>query len=241
MIKSTGAFEQPIAEGKVRIQVNIRNILCSIENLAPDFLNIWDDHPKLIVQTGALSLADTIKSQELAVEVPENAKPGEELSLIVKENQIWFDVDNELAGDIWSSTCVFRLKSEYERYLQYNIAQISYELKWLQHDLKDNVIRSISLTRKVFHPAPEEMEETFRLEEVIKVSDMLGRAIKKIDLRTGSAYVRFNDDNGRLEPLIIEMGKKLGYQIGRIDKSTREKMEIRGDRVSHIISLIRGY
>lgn len=75
--------------------------------------------------------------------------------------------------------------------------------------------------------------------EVIRCADMIGRSIRKIDLRTGGAYVKFNTDKGRLEPLIIGIGEKLGYIIEPLDKETILSLEADGKNVSHAIYLKR--
>lgn len=66
---------------------------------------------------------------------------------------------------------------------------------------------------------------------------MLGRAIRKIDVRTGKAMVKFNTEKGRLEPLLIGMAEKLGYVIESLDKPTIIKEDEKGNSVSHSISL----
>ena len=65
---------------------------------------------------------------------------------------------------------------------------------------------------------------------------MIGRSAKN-SLRTGGAYVKFNTDGGRLEPLIIGMSEKLGYIVEPLDKDTILAMEDDGKNVSHAIYL----
>ena len=60
---------------------------------------------------------------------------------------------------------------------------------------------------------------------MIRCADMIGRAVRKIDIRTSGAYVKFNTDKGRLEPLIIGIAEKLGYTIEPLDKSDFLSME----------------
>lgn len=66
---------------------------------------------------------------------------------------------------------------------------------------------------------------------------MIGRAVKKIDIRTGSALVKFNTDKGRLESLIIGIADKLGYKISSLDKQTIIREHEKDHSVSHMISL----
>ncbi|HBQ58719.1 MAG TPA: hypothetical protein DD671_03620, partial [Balneolaceae bacterium] len=96
---------------------------------------------------------------------------------------------------------------------------------------------SLSEFKKQFKPSAVTGKNKFSGIEVIKCADMLGRAIRKIDMRTETALVKFNTAKGRLEPLIIGMAEKLGYQIEVLDKDTIRREEERGNSVSHMISL----
>jgi len=72
---------------------------------------------------------------------------------------------------------------------------------------------------------------------VVRCADMIGRAAKKIDVRTGSALVKFNTDKGRLESLIVGIAEKLGYEISALDKDTIARENEKDHSVSHVISL----
>ena len=66
---------------------------------------------------------------------------------------------------------------------------------------------------------------------------MLGRAIKKIDLRTQQALVKFNIEKGNLEPMIIGMADRLGYTVTALDKEIIQREDEKGHSVSHSIQL----
>ncbi len=235
------ALEIPISEGKVRIQLSLDLMLCKITNSAEDFLNLKEDNPRVQFVSLAEEVSEQMEPQYLEVFVPEGASTDEEVRMGLKQASTWFDVNTDLVGEVWKSDFEFKVVSEYPKYLKYQIAKLNYTLQWLQKDPKNDEIRSVSISKKTFVPTPETEGAVYTLNDVAKVSDMLGRAIKKIDLRTGAAYVRFNDENGRLDPLIKVIAEKTGYHVIQVDKETARKLEIRGDRVSHIISLARNY
>lgn len=230
----------PISDGEVRIRVHVLSLHCQIENTAADFLNLEDDGPLL-----SIALADSeldkyvdIQKRELVVNI--DASTSDYYMLNLKE-EIWFDVNMALVGAVWKSDFKFTIESKYPKYLKYVIEDLDHEVQWLQTDPKTQEIKSVSHSRKKFKPQPVSEETLFTLEEIARASDMLGRAIKKIDLRTGSAFVRFNSEKGRLDPLIIRIAEKLGYVVEVIDSEMARRLEIKGDRVSHKISLLRNY
>lgn len=234
-------LETSISEGKVRIQLSLDLVLCKITNSAEDFLKLNEDNPKVKVVNLAEEISEQMDQQYLEVFAPEGVSTDEEVKMGIKQGYAWFDVDTDLVGEVWKSDFVFKVVSDYPKYLKYKILKLNYTLQWLQKDSKSDEIRSVSISKKTFIPEPEPENTVYTLDDVAKVSDMLGRAIKKIDLRTGTAFVRFNDENGRLNPLIQVIAEKTGYEVKQVDKETARKLEIRGNRVSHIISLARNY
>ncbi len=230
----------PINEGEVRIRVHVLSLYCQIENTAPDFLSLEEDTPYLIIDVADDEVAKFIDIQKRELVVNIDASTKEYYVLNLKED-IWFDVNMALVGAVWKSDFKFTIESKHPKYLKYTIEDLDHEVQWLQADPKTNEIKSVSDSRKKFKPQPVSGETLFSLEEISRASDMLGRAIKKIDLRTGSAFVRFNSEKGRLDPLIISIAEKLGYLVEVIDSEMARRLEIKGDRVSHKISLLRNY
>ena len=103
--------------------------------------------------------------------------------------------------------------------------------------MKSGEIKSMSITTKKFKPPKITGKEVFSATEVLRCADMVSRSIKKIDLRVGGAYVKFNTDKGRLEPLIIGMADRLGYKIEALSPADIMNLESQGQNVSHSIFL----
>ncbi len=232
------AFKTPIEDGNARILLKLQNIECEVENSAPDFISVEDDEVGLTIEP----------SQEVQLSVPKleqafqvtfvRALPeGNGAQFKLKQESIWFDIEVDQVKDIWIADLSFRLESKHGRYLAYYITSLNHQLEWLQPDLKTGEIKSMSVSTKKFKPPKISGKESFSATEVIRCADMIGRSVKKIDLRTGGAYVKFNTDKGRLEPLIIGIGEKLGYIIEPLEKETILAMEDEGKNVSHAIYL----
>ncbi|HKK25867.1 MAG TPA: hypothetical protein VJ941_09580, partial [Gracilimonas sp.] len=150
---------------------------------------------------------------------------------------LWFDISMEDVKEVWVADFGFHIESEKPRYLAYYIKDVDHEINWLQQDEASGEIRSLSVHKKTFKPTPLTEKESYSGAEVIRCADMIGRAAKKIDVRTGSALVKFNTDKGRLESLIVGIAEKLGYDISPLDKDTIARENERDHSVSHVISL----
>jgi len=130
-----------------------------------------------------------------------------------------------------------QIQSKFPRYVYYYVKEADHNLEWFQKDENSGEIRSLSATKKKYKPPKISGKEEFSSKEIMKVADMLARAIKKIDLRTKSAYVKFNTDKGRLEPLIIGLAERLGYEIEALERDFIRQLEREGIPASHKISL----
>lgn len=232
------AFSTPIPEGLIRILLGIDFIECEVENDAPDFLDAREDSPRLMVkpETEVSELTDVfLKSYPLKL----NTRKSEENKLVweLEQEGIWFDIAMENVKDIWLSDFDFFVESEKPRYLVYYIKDVEHHIEWLQTDEKTGEIRSLSDFKKKFRPPQVSGKDIYSGAEILKCADMLGRAIKKIDIRTGGAMIKFNTEKGRLNPLLTGMAEKLGYKVEALDKETIARMEEKGENVSHTITL----
>ncbi|MFP8487530.1 hypothetical protein ACKGJO_00380 [Gracilimonas sp. Q87] len=238
MNKALKAFEVPIKNGLIRIFLRISSVTCTFENDAPDFIDVEDDHPKLrvIPEAGITELTDAFNTM-LELNINNRQSSGDRLVWEVEAGGIWFDIPMEEVKQIWVSEFSFHIESEKPRYLAYYIKDVDHKIEWLQKDEKSGEIRSLSVHRKSFKPNPLTDRESYSGAEIIRCADMIGRAAKKIDIRTGSALVKFNTDKGRLESLIIGIAEKLGYEVSPLDKDTIAKQNERDHSVSHMISL----
>lgn len=238
MDKTAAAFSTPIQDGLIRILLRIESIECEVENDAPDFVDAKEDSPRLMVKPEAdvTNLTDVfMKSYPLTL----NKRKSKENVLVweLEHEGIWFDTKMDNVKEIWLSDFDFYVESEKPRYLFYYINDVEHNIEWLQKDNETGEIRSLSNFKKNFSPPPVSGKDNYSGTDVMKCADMLGRAIRKIDIRTGSAMVKFNTDKNRLEPLLIGMADRLGYKIEKIDQETILRKEEEGEKVSHFISL----
>jgi len=238
MDKDLKAYEQPVEPGLIRIFLRIGSVVCTFENDAPDFIKAEEDHPKLRVLPGPdVSELTDVFENNLHLKMNSRESTEEKMVWEVEEGGLWFDISMEDVKEVWVADFGFHIESEKPRYLAYYIKDVDHEINWLQQDEASGEIRSLSVHKKTFKPTPLTEKESYSGAEVVRCADMIGRAAKKIDVRTGSALVKFNTDKGRLESLIVGIAEKLGYDISPLDKDTIARENERDHSVSHVISL----
>lgn len=233
------AFGIPIQENYARILLRIFSIECEVENNAPDFVSVETDEICLKVElTGSSSITIPVFEREYPVSFKSENKSKGTMNFEVSGEGIWFDIPIEQIKDIWVADLSFKFINKNLRYISYNIQSLDHQFEWLQPDLKTGEIKTMSISKKKYKPQKSAAKEIYSSVEVIRCIDMIGRAVRKIDLRTRGAYVKFNTDKDNLEPLIIAMGEKLGYKIEALSSEEVFSMEVSGNNVSHSIFLI---
>ncbi|MBO6525365.1 MAG: hypothetical protein JJ971_16165 [Balneolaceae bacterium] len=238
MIKEKAAFEIPIKDGKARILLRLQGIKCEVENSAPDFISTKQDEVTLKIELpndSKISISEFEKSYELKLK--DYKKENQSAIFELQDDSIWFDINIDHVKDIWVEDLGFVLESKNSRYLAYYIKELDHQFEWLQPDMKSGEIKTMSISKKKYKVPKISGKETYTASEVIRCADMLNRSIRKIDLRIGGAYVKFNTDKGKLEPLIIGIADKLGYEIESLSKEIILDMEASGENVSHSIFL----
>ncbi len=232
------AFKEPIREGLIRILLRIGDIECDVENDAPDFVDALEDHPTLTVTPDA-DLKDITDAFMDSYPLVLNKRRSKEGKIVwnLPDGGIWFDMEMENVKEVWLTEFSFFIESEKPRYLAYYISDVEHKIEWLQPDAQSGEIRSLSTFKKKFTPPPVSERTVYSGAEILKCTDMLGRAINKIDMRTQEALVRFNTEKGNLEPLLIGMAEKLGYTVKSLEKEVIDREAEKGSSVSHSISL----
>ena len=238
MSEDLEAFQQPIKDGLIRIFLRVGDIECEVENDAPDFVSPLEDHPVLTVTPEAdLKNITSAFSDSFPLELNKRKSKKDKLVWNVPKGGIWFDMEMDNVKEVWLSEFSFYIESEKPRYLAYYILNVEHNIEWLQPDAKSGEIRSLSTFKKKFIPPPVSEKNMYSGAEVLKCADMLGRAIGKIDMRTQEALVKFNTEKGNLEPMIIGMAERLGYNVRSLDKEIITRESEKGRSVSHSISL----
>jgi len=231
------AFSDPIPNGLIRILLTVDIIRTQIRNDAPDFIDPAEDHPTLKIIPGFdISSLTSVFKKSYSLKLDKQRSKGETISWKLEQGGIWFDIPMDEVKDVWLTNFNFFIESEKPRYLLYHIEDVEHKLEWLQQDQQSKIF-SLSEFKKEYIPAPVSATDTYSGADIIKCADMIGRAVKKIDLRTNSALVKFNTDNGRLESLILGIAEKLGYEVKALDKKTIMSKGDEGSNVSHQISL----
>lgn len=239
MNEKNKAYQLPIKEGKVRIIFNVDKIELKITNSIKDFFSHIDDTVKLFVDLGDLNIKG-IKSEGYDLVKMKSEKSPDD-SFTLPEDTIWFDVDIEEVSTVLNNVVKFHIKGNHSEHLRYFIDKMNYKIEWLQHDKLKNEISTVSVTKRTYTQPRLEQNVNFELDEIAKSAELLKKAINRIDLRTGSAYVRLNTEDGKLDPVIIIIAEKLGYSINKIDEETISELKKRGQKATHLISLIINY
>lgn len=238
MSKDYEAFKLPVEEGKARILITFDVIKCEVENSAPDFISADIDEVKLKIEfpnDSNILISEFEKSYLLRT--IKNSKQNSQISFEFNDTAVWFDINVDQVKDVWVAALKFSIESKNSRYLAYYIKELNHQFEWLQPDLKTGEIKTMSVSKKNYIVPKFSGKESFSATEVIRCADMLNRAIRKIDLRVGGAYVKFNTDKGKLEPLINGIANELGYKIETLSKDVIASMNAQDKNVSHSIFL----
>lgn len=234
------AFEKNLSADQVRLVLNFESLNIAADNLAPDYLSLAEDRPVL-----SFMAKSTGKQQGVlySVRLPlKLLKPAEGRSdLALEDSSHWFDVSLDQIDQIWMSVFSFNVITEHPRYLKYKIKKLQFSVEWLQTNSETGKIESVSISRRDYQPPLDELTPDYSLHDIKMSSDLLGRAVKKIDLRTGSALIRFTADEHRLEPVVQYIAAGLGYDLSKVDKRRFGNTSKKGLLPTHILSLRRVY
>ena len=238
MDKNSEAFKLPIKEGKARILIRFEDIKCEVENSAPDFIEPVQDEIRLKIDLPRDSKINIKKFEKsFLLKIKKTKTKLSEITLEFADTDVWFDINIDQVKDIWVAELNFSIESKNSRYLAYYIKELNHQFEWLQPDLQSGEVKTMSVSKKSYTVPKFSGKETFSATEVIRCADMLNRAINKIDLRVGGAYVKFNTDKGKLEPLIIGIANQLGYRIETLSVDTIAALNAQDKSVSHSIYL----
>tara|TARA_R110000868_G_scaffold1211_1_gene9264 strand:+ start:31280 stop:32008 length:729 start_codon:yes stop_codon:yes gene_type:complete len=238
MSDNKSAFQESIKDGKARILLKLEGIKCEVENSAPDFISTEQDEVKLKIDLpdeAKINIAEFNKSYTLKLE--KQHKEDSSALFKLENSYIWFDINIDQVKDVWVADLSFSIESKNSRYLAYYIKELDHQFEWLQPDMKSGEVKIMSISKKKYKAPKISGKETFSATEVIRCADMLNRSIRKIDLRIGGAYVKYNTDKGKLEPLIIGIAHELGYIIEPLPKEVILDMGSNDQNVSHSIFL----
>lgn len=234
------AFEKNLPSGKVRLVLNFESLIIAADNLAPDYLSLAEDRPVLSFMAKSTGKQQgVLYSARLPLKFLTLAQNESDLALA--DSSHWFDVDLDQIDQIWMSVFTFNIETGYPRYLKYKIKKLQYSVEWLQTNSETGKIESVSISRRDYQPPVDELTPDYSLHDIKMSSDLLGRAVKKIDLRTGSALIRFTAEEQRLEPVVQYIAAGLGYDLSKVDKRRFGGGNKKGLLPTHILSLRRVY
>ncbi|MAB66667.1 MAG: hypothetical protein CL662_07495 [Bacteroidetes bacterium] len=232
------AYNLEIKEGKVRIVFNVQEIQLTVSNAIAEFFSPKADTVKLHIDLGDLKV-DGVNNEGYDLTI--NIKDDEVSSFSLPQNIIWFDVDIAGVSNVLNNSVQFKVEGNYPELLSYFIKKLDYKIEWLQFDKIKKEISTVSVTKKSYAQSRIERNVQYSLETISRSAELLNKAIHRIDLRTRSAYLKLNTENGKLDPVIISIAEKLGYEISVLDEETIEELKKRGQKATHLISLVINY
>jgi hypothetical protein len=235
MDKNIDAYNSEIKEGNVRIVFNIEEIQLAVSNTIEDFFSPENDTVTLNIDLGKLKV-DGIKDE--GYKLVKNDKSKDSVTFNLPQNSIWFDLGIDEVSSVLNNSVQFKVQGSYPKHVSYFIKKLDYKIEWLQYDKSKEEISTVSVTKRSFVQPRIEQNVRYSVQTIAKSAELLNKAIRRIDLRTGSAYVRLNTDDGKLDPIIISIAEKLGYEVSVLDEETVDELKKRGQKATHLISLI---
>lgn len=238
------AEDDEVADGdKIRMLITITDLYCDVDNTAPDFVDpeldelkvspvIYDQQGKVLVSTG----------KEFPLEYEGYIIEKQLRHYRLEESKMWFDLDLEKAKEAWLGNVEFVLKSDYSRYLDYQVTEVQYQLQWLEKDENTDSYRSLSMTKKVFKPQSGRIGESssnghYSTDEVVACASKLSQAIEQIDLRMRAAYIQLDFEDDKYRKLFSELAGAMGYQLEALDDNVRQNLGNELKNATHILSL----
>lgn len=236
--QNSKAFTQNLTGDKQRLLFKIHSIVCDVENSAPDFISVEKDELYLRFEPKTeVGISRDMFNTKVKVVIDGNrGKKHQGQIRLDPEEDFWLDLTMDQMKDLWVADYNFNIENENPRYLSYFISSLEYKLLWLQQS-DSGEIRILSEYRKQYQPPQIKSHDQYTGSDIMKCTDMLARAIKKIDLRTGGALIKLNTENGRLESLIIGMASRLGYDVKPLSDEEIKNLEKKGRNTSHSIQV----
>lgn len=233
------AYTSPIKKGEVRIVINIEAVNIENENSGVDSDSGEEDTMFLHLDFSDFGISPIPdKGFKLMSSKIRNSKYQ---LYELKKNSIWFDIDIEKVSGVLNNDIHFHVEGSQSKFKNYYIKDLNYKIEWLQYDKNRDSISTVSVTNKNFQQAITELNIDYSIEEISKCASLLAKAIKRIDLRTGTAYVKLNTEDGKYDPVLVVMAVQLGYQVEVLDDDTISDLLKRGQKATHLISLILNY
>jgi len=224
---------------KAKLEVKLSDVELSYTNTAPDFIDVYDDVIQLKLEL-LNECGETVVQPEQELSATFQKNSDEDHSKIRLKNSIKpleFELTLDEIMEIWMGNYEIAVSNKYESYISYKPISAELELHWFQWRDVDSEYHFLSETKKNYNPKHDNNKEVYSIRDIEICAEMIGKAIQKIDLRTRGAVTKFNTDNGRLEPIIISIGDKLGYEIKALELVEIRQFALREMKVSHSITL----
>jgi len=240
MSNNSEAYKSPIRKGEVRIVINIEAISIEIESSGVDTENGEEDALFLHLDFSDFGTRP-IPDEGFKLISSKNRNSKHQL-FEIKKDSIWFDIDIEKVSGVLNNDIHFHVEEGGQsKFKNYHIKDLNYKIEWLQYDKNRDSISTVSVTNKNFQQAIKELNISYSIEEISKCAGLLAKAIKRIDLRTGTAYVKLNTEEGKYDPALVVIAAQLGYQVEVLDDDAISDLLKRGQKATHLISLILNY
>lgn len=232
------AYSRTIKHGNVRIVFEIEELNVIVSKTDDEEITEEDDRIYLHINAGNLKVEEFDKERYELEFLQKSNKKDKVLAL--KENEIWFDIDIKEVSKVLNNDFSFNVIGEQQESISYFISKFEYKIKWLQYYSANDTIITVSESKHVYNQPRIESDIEYSIAEIAKAAELLRKAVRKIDLRTNATLVRLNTDNGYLNPVLLVIADRLGYNLEPIEEELIEEMANKGRRVTHRISLKMG-
>ena len=225
---------------RAELHLVLSDVLLSYTNSATEFVEVFEDEIQL-----KINLNDAQGELVLGVEEriigdikKDTGKNEGRLQLVNDFKTLTIDIDTDLMMKAWMGDVTIEIENKFSAYIKYRVLSAKVHLQWFEMQGGEAEKQFLSEITKTVKPVEYSEDENYTLRDVEICAEMLGKAIRKIDLRTGGAMVKFNTDHGRLEPVIRILAQQLGYVIKQLTPDEIYELHRQDINASHSIHLM---
>jgi hypothetical protein len=226
-------------KAQAELHILLSDVLLSFSNAAAEFVDVFEDD--ILLKINLLDdQGETILEVDDHQKVNINkgaGKNNERIHLINDFEAISIAIQTDDMMKAWMGDVSIEVHNRLSAYIKYHVVSAKANLQWYEMQAGKKGPQFLSEITKTVKPLDDVENDEYSLRDVEICAEMLGKAIRRIDLRTGGAMVKFNTDHGRLEPILRTLATHLGYVLKRLNPDEIYELHRQDINASHSIRL----
>ncbi len=240
MAKADSHTEQEVVKKTgAELHILLSDVLLSYSNSAAEFVDVLEDELQLKINLQD-DQGDIIQELDQRLKGSINKGAGKTDDRIKLKNDfeaVVIEIETDQMMKAWMGDVSLEIENKRSSYIKYRVISAKANLQWFEMQNDRDFKQFLSEITKTVKPVDNNDVQDYSLREVEICGEMLAKAIRKIDLRTGGAMVKFNTDHGRLEPVLQTLAHHLGYVLTKLSPEEIYDLHQQDINASHSIRL----